>query len=186
MTSERWEFIPGYGTEYMVSNFGNVINHRTGKSIRPFRQTHKKYLRVNLYNGSRVLRQWGVHQLVAMAFIGPKIGDMCVNHIDCDPTNNRLDNLEYCTPKENSLHAARNGLLPCVKGELNGASKLRHDEVMDIKYLLSCGFTDKQISLMFCVSSACIGAIRIGRNWSDVPVGPWSPDTTYKLFGRTI
>lgn len=186
MTVESWKFVPGYGTEYEVSSLGSVRNARTGKQIKPFRQTNKKYLRVNLYNEARVLRQWGVHQLVAMAFIGPRTGNLCVNHIDCDPTNNRIENLEYCTPKENSTHASVNGLLPSVKGELNGASKLREDEVMDIKYLSDSGFTDKQISEMFCVSQACISAIRRGKNWADVPVGPWQKPTTYKLFGRTI
>jgi hypothetical protein len=70
------------------------------------------YNTVQLVNTTN--REWfAVHQLVAAAFHGrnddPKL---IVNHKDGNKKNNRADNLEYCTKKENTQHAKRIGLIP--------------------------------------------------------------------------
>ena len=60
-------------------------------------------------NGKNVLSY--VHHLVAIAFLGEPLGDQEVNHKDGDKTNNRLDNLEYVTHRENMRHARHLGLV---------------------------------------------------------------------------
>jgi hypothetical protein len=57
-------------------------------------------------------RKIGIHRLVMDAFVGPLPPGMHTNHKDGVKTNNKLSNLEYITPLENSRHAAAMGLYP--------------------------------------------------------------------------
>lgn len=100
--------IDGY-PNYLVSDYGEVINTKTGKSLIAYR-VGEGYLRVDLrHKGKR--RQVAVHQLVAECFIPNEEGKTQVNHRDGDKMNNKYTNLEWCTPKENMQHAKQNGLL---------------------------------------------------------------------------
>ena len=84
----------------MVSNFGNVksLNYRhTNKERMLKTQLYKGYVYVFL----KRTKGYRVHRLVYEAFIGPIPDGMQVNHIDEDKSNNRLDNLNLMTPKEN-------------------------------------------------------------------------------------
>ena len=55
-------------------------------------------------------KTWLVHRLVALAFIPKVDGKECINHIDGNPKNNRVENLEWCNHTENNNHAFDNGL----------------------------------------------------------------------------
>lgn len=50
-----------------------------------------------------------MHRLVAETFIPNPKNYPCVNHIDCNRTNNNINNLEWCTYKENTQWALKNG-----------------------------------------------------------------------------
>lgn len=175
---ETWRAVPGFEYRYEASSCGRIrsISGLRPGLIQPFKQCKAKYMRVNVYWPTGKMTQRGVHQLVAAAFYGPRPDGLVVNHIDGDPTNNRLKNLEYVTPRENALHASRLGLLPGFPGEANPQAKLTVDQVMDIKSLLSSGFKDKQLSEMYSVHRGTIGQIRREKNWPTVPIGPWTPD----------
>lgn len=117
---EVYKSIKGYEGLYEISNFGNVKslprsvkigkNNRfvEGKILKPI-TIFGGYLAVNFVNKKR--KQYLIHRLVAETFYGQN-NKLVVNHIDFDKTNNKLENLEFCTQKENIQHS-------CI-GERNG------------------------------------------------------------------
>lgn len=124
---EIWKPIKGYEGLYEVSNLGNVrsLDHITIQKTKGNVTVHRlnkgrmlkcgrdkdNYCQVSLCKDGKAVGK-KVHRLVAEQFI-PKIdGKNCINHIDCDRRNNRVDNLEWCTPSENVKHEYKCGRVP--------------------------------------------------------------------------
>ncbi len=103
-----WRTIQEFGGKYQVSNTGRVRQVRTlsGKKCRweiyP-ESWGRGYCSVTVWDDISAVRRY-VHRLVAAAFLGPCPTGYQVNHKDLDKKNNRLENLEYVTPKENIRH----------------------------------------------------------------------------------
>lgn len=104
-----WIDIPGFEGLYQASSCGKIkrlpINNRKERILQPH-SNNNYYLIVGLRKGNNVLTR-PVHRLVALAFIPNPENKPHINHKDLDKTNNRVDNLEWCTPKENSQHYAK-------------------------------------------------------------------------------
>lgn len=123
--TEIWKDVVGYEGIYEVSNFGNVRTHKNKRSWskrhNTWRYWKQRYLknktpngrdvRVSLWKNGKV-KDWLVHRLVAYAFI-PNADETknSINHIDGNPKNNNVENLEWCNHKENNDHAFDNGLI---------------------------------------------------------------------------
>lgn len=82
-------------------------NHK--KIIMKPHKTIKGYYQIVLYKNGKAKR-FQIHRLVAKAFIKNFENKPAVNHIDGNKLNNIVDNLEWCTLSENTLHAYRTGL----------------------------------------------------------------------------
>lgn len=119
--TEIWTQIEGYEGFYEVSNLGNVRSmerevprvckgqHQTiRRASRPLKHNlnHKGYPEVTLTKGA-VRNCFRVHRLVASAFC-PNGPQEHVNHINSIRTDNRAENLEWCTAKHNVAHAIAN------------------------------------------------------------------------------
>lgn len=103
MKSEMWADIKGFEGYYSVSSLGNIYSHRSEKMLS--QSISKKGN--SLGRKSVVLSVDGktskflVHRLVAEAFIPNPQGFPQVNHIDENPSNNIISNLEWCDAKYN-------------------------------------------------------------------------------------
>lgn len=98
---------------YYISNFGNVYSEKSGKRIKlqPFLDGKGKYLLIGIINTDGVRKKKLVHRLVAQAFIPNPNNLPEVNHKDKNTQNAKVDNLEWCTRKDN-LYASYSTMSP--------------------------------------------------------------------------
>jgi hypothetical protein len=118
---EIWKPVVGFEEFYEVSNCGNVRSKDRlvwrGKSYykKPGIEMRKSptttgYWKIRLTDKNGLGKDHKVHRLVAAAFIPNPEGKPFINHIDGNPLNNHVSNLEWCTQSENMYHAYRTGL----------------------------------------------------------------------------
>ena len=87
--------------KYEVSNYGNIRDSKTKSKLTDDSINEHGYIQYPLTYSQEYLKR--IHRLVLMAFNIPRNDYQTeVDHIDTDKTNNRLDNLQWCTSKENS------------------------------------------------------------------------------------
>lgn len=190
---EIWKDIKGFEGKYQISSEGRVkslpreylsgMNYKNLQITKEiiFNPKPKKrtgYKTVLLYGDRRYYKL--VHRLVAEAFIENPENKRCVNHIDGDKCNNRVENLEWCTYSENTIHAIEKGLrkdtnMRGVKGKFNKNSKkvYQYDKENHlIKVWDSATEATKFYNLsMSMVSNAANGVLKTagGYKWSYMP-----------------
>ena len=107
---EIWKDIEGFEGLYKVSNLGRIksLNYRCTKKEKLLKHGSDKdgYLNVKLCKEGKV-KSRSVHRLVAQAFIPNPDNKPEVNHKDEDKTNNKVENLEWVTSKENINYGTR-------------------------------------------------------------------------------
>lgn len=108
---EIWKDIKGYEGEYQASNLGRIkslhfnIKNQNYETILKGQDVWNGYLRVTLSKKGRT-KLFAVHRLVAQTFLENPKNLPVVNHINGDRTDNRIENLEWVTFKENSRRSA--------------------------------------------------------------------------------
>lgn len=167
LTTEVWMPVNGLESFYEISNFGGI------RSLDRFtRNRHGIYLKkgralspCNDADGYKIvcLRAFGkaipkkIHRLVAEAFIPRKDG-LQVNHMDCDKSNNRADNLEWISHKDNVSHAVQNGRMHTDARKIGVIKRTRlSSSVLDvIKDMIDNGVSQGEIAKLYCVSQPMI------------------------------
>lgn len=179
LPDEEWRPLPTYETLYEISSYGRVkgltgTRHRNRPHILTQRLSVGGYPTVVLVKNT-MTKTPVVHRFVMLAFRGPRPKGSHINHVDGIKTNNRLDNLEYCSPKENAQHAMKLRLRPRVpyvppehraRGSRNHFSKLTECQVREIKALLKLGLSNPAIAERYGVVSSTIRFIQTGETWS--------------------
>lgn len=118
---ESWVDIAGYEGRYQVSSEGRIKSlertvmrkngkkQRVGQLILKTRLDIDGYPIVNLWSDG-VQKTYKVHRIVAESLVPNPENKQCVNHINGIKSDNRIENLEWVTYSENSLHAWENNL----------------------------------------------------------------------------
>ena len=105
---EEWRDVVGYEGLYKVSSHGRIKSyHERYKKPRILKtsMTTTGYRKVELAKNKKK-KSLKVHRIVAEAFILNEENKPYVNHLDSNPLNNNVNNLEWCTQKENMIHSA--------------------------------------------------------------------------------
>jgi NUMOD4 motif/HNH endonuclease len=177
---EIWRDLIGYEDFYSVSNKGNVLSKRQNINLKPG-NNGRGYLFVGLWKDSNRTRFY-VHRLVALCFIENPFNKEHVNHKDCDKGNNNVYNLEWCTLKENMIHASKNNRLYASdyqkrqtslanSGSKSALSKLTENDVIKIKTILqNKTHTQNQIALMFNITRSNVSCIKRNISWKSVQI----------------
>lgn len=162
IAGEEWKKLKHFN--YSISNMGRIRNEATGKIFKGSNASGYPMFSLMIRKGSSKKRWTAkIHSLVAEHFIGPRPHGYWVNHKNGIKHDNRVDNLEYCTPKENMQHAVRTRLMR--SGEDCPYSKLKAEDVRMILKAKEIGFSANRMAKAFGVSRMTIDLIYKGKNW---------------------
>lgn len=105
--------IKGYENIYLVSNFGQIKNIKTNQILKPIDSHGYKYVHLCDENHKRTNKP--IHRLVAFHFLQNYKNFPQVNHKDGNKSNNHVDNLEWCSHKDNMVHSSEKLHRHCKK-----------------------------------------------------------------------
>lgn len=116
MIEEIWKPVPEYENLYFISNLGNLkpVSQRPGNTRKILINLKPKlmgdgYLLFRLNKDNQGQKYTSAHKLVASVFLEKTKQQSQVNHKNFNKTDNRVENLEWCTPSENVRHFRLNG-----------------------------------------------------------------------------
>ncbi len=178
--AEEWRPVPSAEGRYEVSSLGRIKSLRRVVScgIRKgeiaYRTVPEKILKPGLDSDgyAQVLiapkegdkfKTTKIHQLVALAFLGPKPQGQWVLHGPNGKEDNSVQNLYYGTPAQNVRDKWRDGTV--IIGESHHKAKLKEADVIEIRELHAHGLTHKEIAKHYGVYHTAITKIISGQNW---------------------
>ena len=181
---EEWKPIIDYENLYMISNLwrvkklenqvtqkdlkGHIYTRTFPEKILKERNNKTDYITVGL-NTNNTSKTFRIHRLVAIHFIPNPENKPEVNHINGIKSDNRLENLEWCTSAENSKHALETELTKIQYGSETTNSKLTEKEVLEIRKLKeTTNMTSTEIGKLFGVNQPAISKIIHRKTWKHI------------------
>jgi hypothetical protein len=162
---EIWKDVIGYEYLYQVSNLGRVKSlvrsKRHGNNtcvLRSGRSFGGEYPMYTLCKNGKY-KSFLVHRMVAVHFISNPENKPCVNHIDSDPSNNSVENLEWVTYRENSRHHIKAG-----RGFCKSDRMMNKEGIEMVFYLRGQGNKQAAIANRLNVNQSVISRILTGAD----------------------
>lgn len=160
--------------QYLVSQDGRVISTNfkmTGqrRELSPW-VSNLGYKMVRLSGEHRGL--YSIHRLVAQTFIPNPLSLSEVNHIDGNKLNNHASNLEWCSKRDNMIHAHVTGLAKNIQGSRNHNALIDETKAAAIWQFAQTqegrAMNNRQVAEKFSCSRATVTKIRRGESWRHV------------------
>ena len=165
MKKEKWAPVPEYEEYYMVSTLGRVLSLKKNILLKP--NMVYGYYTVGL-NKDGQQKDKRVHRLVAKAFIKNDGNKPCVNHLDSNRANNNVENLEWVTHAENTMHAYKKGRLhnlPALSGSQHPQATIEEWQAKAIIRMILAGMSTYDIRTRLGVSEMVVRNIKTGTTW---------------------
>jgi hypothetical protein len=180
LEGEIWRDVDGFKDWYQISNYGRVRSldrltihkdggniYRKGKYLNP-KYDSNGYLNIILYKYNKAYRRL-LHRLVTLAFLENPNELKEVNHKNCNKSDNKLENLEWCSRQQNVRHAVENNLCDCNNGEGNPLSKLKNDDILRMRELRDKEHLSMQkLSRIFNTTESNISSILNRKTWKHI------------------
>jgi len=173
---EEWRVVPGFDGWYEVSDHGDIrswrltaqreARRRIPRGLRG-RHTELGYHLVKVTHPVFGAMDVGVHQMVLAAFVGARPEGMVCDHINADPSDNRVENLRWVTAAENQRHAVALGRITGRTGP-RSFSPLDEVKVRAMRSRRAAGASLKALAADYCVSPTTVSKVVNGLIWRDV------------------
>lgn len=147
-------FIKGYEGKYSITKDGKVFSHIRNKFLKYDLRNNYYAVKLGKY-GKKI----AVHRLVALTYIENVEDKPYINHIDGNKLNNNVDNLEWCTAKENINHAQMNGLMKVKTYPVFRRQKISNEEAIKICEAFKNGYSVLKLAKEYNVIRGTIYAI---------------------------
>lgn len=168
INGEIWKPVKGYEYYYEISNLGRLVSlDYRGNGYRQLLKTNinkNGYEQVRL-NVNKIGKNKKIHRLVAEAFLPNPKNKKCVNHKDSNRFNNVVNNLEWSTHSENTIHGFKNGFIYRLSGENSKNSKLNNKKVIEI-YISKK--SHRELAKQFGVTKSSITSIKSKKTWKKI------------------
>jgi uncharacterized protein YerC len=156
--SEIWKKVPQF-ENYSINSEGKLKNTKTNRLLSTKSVNSEGYVLVCLSNNGKI-KTLRFHRLLAECFIPKIIGKDFVNHKNGIKTDNRLENLEWCTKKENAIHAYKNNI--CNNNHIRKYDKSIDVEIINMR---KKRYTYKEIAKKLNISFSKINNVLNKKNW---------------------
>jgi len=178
-----WSDIVGWEGKYKISDRGDVLsvgrvvlskdhNGKPTKAIVDEKILKNKIGKVGYpyvtFKDMDTRKTFKVHRLVATAFIPNPENKPSVNHINGIKSDNRVDNLEWCTNVENARHAVLHGLNTPTTGTKHWNHKHTEHDATLVKTEYANGMSRKQISDQYGYGYVFIYNVTSGQRWKHI------------------